>query len=1652
MRLAGKEKGGYYPTMPLGLAQIVRHIRYTKNTPVRLLDPCAGKAEALIAAANGAAINDLELLIVELSKFHVYDINYNLRNTGLEDHARTLNCAWEDVVLNQESVGLLWLNPPYDFEAIQVESDDPNKVTRLVTERVEYKFLKNATPKLQTDGLLVYIVPLSVIQRRQVLRWLTTHYQNFTVRSVPDPEYDHFDQVVVFATKKAESDQNSEMLEWLAAQVAKRPTPLSSTDDFAYEIPEAPTKLTFRKNQLTYGETAALVAQHGAQNGHIWQQWNAPKTQADFRPAGPPKSGHIATFITSGMFGVINLGDSVIRGVATKREIPLDDAGNIVPLANATQIRERYDTEIYRMSANGAYQVINKPDELEKLLRRHVELLHTMTLQRFNPLYNGDPTREEWEALDGLMPTKKLPGRQSAGLLLAQKHAVIAMKRVLEKYKSCFLVADMGTGKGPMGYSIAHSVNAFPLLVICPSHLVEKHAREAKDTLGNDIKVIIAKKPSDLFQAIDEYEPGQRLILIAAITTWSLGPGVHRVRTMKRIIVEERDKTTAKPTGKRIAIKMEICPRCGKPVAPDLSKSDKPIKCEHCREPLYEYGNSPGRHAKKAGVNLSFSQWADMQNELVLGGQKRVRTTIHRWPLATVLSRKVPHGFFKGLLADEMHKFKAKGTDRGYAFQRLANSVKYVINTTGTIFGGYASDLFYLLYRTMPEFRRQWGFNQSGQFVELYGKRVMTLGKDDDDKYGISTGKRRRVTNVKDLPGISPAIYPIILRQTLFMRIADLGYQLPGYTEELPTVLLEGKLHKQYSWLHYQLYEDIKAKLTSFNSDEIKDGYKLLSVWLTNTLYRLQSAFRSEMVMRVPPYYADPDSPPHIPYTVNASTSERYGYTTKDDKRRLHEIETGDVSLDETDLPEPEERGKPAEAVTFDKEQIHEEAMVLYPAVQIGEWLPKEKWLATEIPNHVRDGRKVLLYVEQTGTRNIQQRLKRILTNQGLRVLILPDGDASKREAWIEKRTDDIDVLITNPRKVETGLDLVQFNVLIFYELPTSLFTLQQAMKRVWRLGQTKDVLVLIPHHIGHEAIMENRIMRLMADKVKSAALLYGDNANTAFADEAASSDIAAELAKQIMEEAAGAAPEHFTDGIKSLLGDLVAEELAASAEAIEAALAAGEETAGVGTGVIELEEGEENLFDELDDLDDENADNADENDDENVTTAPQLDLFDFDLFAALEKTPIVAATANKPATQSNDNALVVTAQDTTATQSNANQPTAADLATILTSKRDAVIPSTTLVAQHKDWTPNMGDLVYIETPGNFRTPANLWIIEKIEGYDYWVKRAKTSGKFNRRKCNRYQLIPQSSDSPETTPATVTPAEQPMPKTPEPEMPKTPPTIAPNQTFTFNERTYRLRLPDRIGDDYDATPITAKEAIPGEYLNLPTHTWPSVIAFMAETGLQLVAEHDCTIEDLRFLHEEIAAGKMVLTATNIGMPTIHDMGKDLPEAKHCGYGLFKITTADLDLNFDAGDAMSKTPSGAISYSYIHVNKGSYPYPFEQALAALEWWINMPEPTQPELPETPKPALPDVIEIEAGEPDALDIITEPEASTPADKNASRSTASDLFFASWDMEATQPAPDISLLTIRPKKANGKKAARAVGANDAFRQMMNSEPTFK
>jgi len=92
---------------------------------------------------------------------------------------------------------------------------------------------------------------------------------------------------------------------------------------------------------------------------------------------------------------------------------------------------------------------------------------------------------------------------------------------------------------------------------------------------------------------------------------------------------------------------------------------------------------------------------------------------------------------------------------------------------------------------------------------------------------------------------------------------------------------------------------------------------------------------------------------------------------------------------------------------------------------------------------------------------------------------------------------------------------------------------------------------------------------------------------------------------------------------------------------------------------------------------------------------------------------------------------------------------------------------------------------------------------------------------------------------------------------------------------------------------------------------------------------------DWTREDLEYLLAELDKGPLAVADPSLGVPTIHE----IRGARHLGYGYFLAETPDYKVSFDAGGAMSRTPSGN-GWTRLGIT-GRYPYDADQVRATLQ---------------------------------------------------------------------------------------------------------------
>jgi hypothetical protein len=110
---------------------------------------------------------------------------------------------------------------------------------------------------------------------------------------------------------------------------------------------------------------------------------------------------------------------------------------------------------------------------------------------------------------------------------------------------------------------------------------------------------------------------------------------------------------------------------------------------------------------------------------------------------------------------------------------------------------------------------------------------------------------------------------------------------------------------------------------------------------------------------------------------------------------------------------------------------------------------------------------------------------------------------------------EDVQVVIANPMLVQTGLDLLDFPTIIFYQTGYSVFTLRQASRRSWRIGQDKPVRI---HYLHYQGTMQERALELVGRKLSASLAIEGKLTDDGLASMCAGEDMTLLLAKALVE------------------------------------------------------------------------------------------------------------------------------------------------------------------------------------------------------------------------------------------------------------------------------------------------------------------------------------------------------------------------------------------------------------------------------------------------------------------------------------------------------------------------------------------------------
>lgn len=618
---------------------------------------------------------------------------------------------------------------------------------------------------------------------------------------------------------------------------------------------------------------------------------------------------------------------------------------------------------------------------LGAFLETYAVAVREAVLRSYPPIYDAEMRRTCGFDLRRLL-------RRPLG---AQADAIRATALSIQRQRGTIVVGEMGSGKSFIAAAAAYLAGCRRVFIMSPPHLVRKWRREIAQTVPG-ARVAIVRTIGDLERA--RHADGPMQFVICSREYAKLGyrwqpAAISRVAWNPEGPIE-RDETGT-------VVRALGCPACFAPIVDDegvpLTRADLAEKkhwCDGCGSPLWQ---------------------AD-------------RTGPRRIPLADYLLRRMRNEYDLAVI-DECHELKGRGTAQGFAGASLAEACPRTLVLTGTLLGGYASNLFHLLYRFSPTIRTEFAHDDEPKWVARYGYLERITKRDSEARVEDGRQPKRRgyLTRIVEKPGVTPPILLHLLENTVFLRLRDVAAQLPTYQERVLLVPLEeGVVPDQPS--QATCYRRLAADLRQAVQQALRAGSKrLLGTYLQALLSYPDACTREETVL-------DP--------------------------------RTGKV-------------------------------LAHAPALPADRLYPKERALIELVRRERERGRRVLVYATHTNRRDITPRLAGVLEREGFRVAVLKADTvpAERREDWVARQVrGGIDVLVTNPRLVQTGLDLVSFPSIAWAEVDYSVYTLRQASRRSWRIGQAAPVEITF---LAYDGTLQADALALVAAKTRASLMIEGE-------------------------------------------------------------------------------------------------------------------------------------------------------------------------------------------------------------------------------------------------------------------------------------------------------------------------------------------------------------------------------------------------------------------------------------------------------------------------------------------------------------------------------------------------------------------------------
>lgn len=718
---------------------------------------------------------------------------------------------------------------------------------------------------------------------------------------------------------------------------------------------------------------------------------------------------------------------------------------------------------------SGAISIPNSTEKEFPNVRSITQYLNTFGVliaerikNQFQPLF--DPAAEK-VSQEILAINENIKKNVGYSLYDAQLAACEAHKRCLECKKATLCIAECGSGKTKIGVTALHAYqqrNANKIkpkkhfnIVLCPSHMTKKWVREIEETLPNTFAVVVN-----------------------SITELNIAYAAYKKDSKTCYVIISKEKAHDGYMKRPAAVwnrlrRAFVCPECHRDIEMDLINDGSKYRVK--ADPLFfKRENKHNHKCDNCGSLLWTTLLPDEQSEWVKVSKFGF---VHRKHAADYLEgvKKTPalYQAIEEIVSDPEVHFANQGAYRRfplstYIKQKMKGKIDGLIidelhnynNNSGQ--GDAMGELFQAAKKAVGMTATLINGYSSGIFHLLY-RIAPNLMLKDEKRYDRSADFNAEY-------GVTESVYEIAApdynsnRRTSKKKIRE--RQLPGVSPLVYSrFLMDSAAFLSLNDMGKNLpeYEEIPVQLHM--NEEVGREYHRLENEFKNVLRSQKDISKKVLSSYLGLLTVYPDQPYNQKPIINPISGSEL-------------IVPKDIS-------------------SFN--ELHE----------------KDYSVLNVVKRKTETGGRVLIYTSWIRT-DTQEKLQKLLTENGYKVCTLTASvPPNKREEWVENQVNNgIQVLITNPSLVESGLDLNYFTTLYYYNIAYNLFTLRQSSRRSWRINQKAPRIEV--YFSFYEGTMQNRAIRLMASKLAAAGIIEGNFSDEGLAAMSDCSDMTTALAREL--------------------------------------------------------------------------------------------------------------------------------------------------------------------------------------------------------------------------------------------------------------------------------------------------------------------------------------------------------------------------------------------------------------------------------------------------------------------------------------------------------------------------------------------------------